>query len=435
MASDKNSIFASGLYLFKVLILAAGIGALASLLTIGYLFLAGWGESFFEAPFEGTPYALFWPLILLTIGGVLIGLTIKYAGEHIHLGSTQKEFSETKGRLNYRHLPSIITQCILSLWAGASIGPEGGLADLGGGASTLLADKLKIRTNAVIFVTYCGVAGSFGSFFGSPLIGAFVAMEYLFIQGIPYVELLVPGLISATVGFLVYYHVFNVSISGILIFPPYASPLFIDLLWALLIGVIGGFFGAYHQWLYVKLHKHVFIRFESSPIKRGLIGGLTVGFIGSFVPLLLYSGQNEIISILFQSSAYSFGFLLLLMFGKSIVTALSFNTVFKGGPVFPYLFMGGTMGLAITQVLPFIPQGVAVTAGMAAIASALFPLPISVILLVSLMSQINLIPTITIASITGFLLSRYLKKYMMQRAQSLQEKTPTAHTSSSHENT
>ena len=75
------------------------------------------------------------------------------------------------------------------------------------------------------------------------------------------------------------------------------------------------------------------------------------------------------------------------------------------------------MGLAISIALPFIPQGVAVTAGMAAIASALFPLPISVILLVSLMSQINLIPTIAIASITGFVLTRYLKKIKLQKTQ------------------
>ena len=164
--TDEKSIFSSGIYLFKVLILAAAIGALASVLTIAYLYVAGWGETLFEAPFEGSPYTMFWPLILLTVGGLAVGLTIKYTGEHMQLGSTQKEFTETKGRLNYRHLPSVITQCIISLWSGASIGPEGGLADLGGGTSTLLAEKLKIRTNAVVFVTYCGVAGSFGSFFG-----------------------------------------------------------------------------------------------------------------------------------------------------------------------------------------------------------------------------------------------------------------------------
>jgi H+/Cl- antiporter ClcA len=409
MASEKNSIFTSGTYLLRLILLAGVIGALTSLLTAVYLFAASWGESFFGAPFGEVNIPMFWPLILLTIGGVVVGLTIKYAGEHLQLGSTQKEFSE-KGRLNYRHLPSIVLQTILSLWAGASVGPEGGLADLGGGTSTLLAEKLKVRADAVIFLAYCGVAGTFGSFFGGPVIGAFVAMEYLFIRGVPYIELLVPGLVSATVGYLVYYHVFNATISGILIFPPYPAPLFIDIAWALLIGVIGGLFGLYYKWLFAKFQKHLFNRFESSPIKRGLIGGLTVGFIGSFVPLLLYSGQNEIVTILFQSSAYSFGFLLLLLIGKSVVTALSFNTVFKGGPIFPYLFMGGILGLAISQLLPFIPDGVAVTAGMAALASSLFPLPISVLLLVALMSQVNLIPTITIASITGFLIGKYVTK-------------------------
>jgi H+/Cl- antiporter ClcA len=409
MASEKNSIFTSGTDLLRLIILAGVIGALTSLLTAVYLFAASWGESFFGAPFGEVNIAMFWPLILLTIGGLVVGLTIKYAGEHLQLGSTQKEFAE-KGRLNYRHLPSIALQTILSLWAGASVGPEGGLADIGGGTATLLAEKLKVRTDAVVFLAYCGVAGAFGSFFGGPVIGAFVAMEYLFIRGIPYIELLVPGLVSATVGYLVYYHVFNATISGILIFPPYPAPLFIDLAWALLIGVIGGLFGLYYKWLFAKFQKHLFIRFKSSPIRRGLIGGLAVGFIGSFVPLLLYSGQNEIITILFQSGVYSFGFLLLLLIGKSVVTALSFNTVFKGGPIFPYLFMGGILGLAISQLLPFIPDGVAVTAGMAALASSLFPLPISVLLLVALMSQVNLIPTITIASITGFLIGKYVTK-------------------------
>ncbi len=166
MASEENSVFTSGRYLLRLIILAGVIGALTSLLTAVYLFAASWGESLFGAPFGEVNLAMFWPLILLTIGGLVVGLTIKYAGEHLQLGSTQKEFSE-KGRLNYRHLPSIALQTILSLWAGASVGPEGGLADLGGGTATLLAEKLKVRADAVVFLAYCGVGGTLGSFLRS----------------------------------------------------------------------------------------------------------------------------------------------------------------------------------------------------------------------------------------------------------------------------
>ena len=51
MAKADTSIFYSGMHLLRVLILAGIIGAITSLLTVGYLFVVGWGETFFEAPF------------------------------------------------------------------------------------------------------------------------------------------------------------------------------------------------------------------------------------------------------------------------------------------------------------------------------------------------------------------------------------------------
>jgi H+/Cl- antiporter ClcA len=406
--AEKSSKFQSEEQLVKLLILAAIIGAVTSLLTVLYLTLAGWGETFFQNPIGGLQIGMFWPLILLIIGGIVVGIAIRLTGEHSYMGSTQKEYAENKGRLNYRYLPSIILQCIISLWSGASVGPEGGLADLGGGTATLIVERLKVQKEAVLFLTCCGVSGSFSAFFGNPVIGAVVAMEYLFIQGIPYVKLLIPGLVAGAIGYLVYFEILGTSLSGIVAFPAFTAPSLIDLVWALLIGMIGGLLAVYHKWLFAQLQKRLFFRLKSSPIKRGLIGGVIVGLIGSFVPLVLYSGQKEIVTILFQGSVYSIGFLILLLFGKSFVMAISFNTAFKGGPVFPYLFMGGILGLVMSQSLPFIPEGVAVTGGMAAVSAGLFPIPISVILLIGLMSQLNLLPTIAIASITGFVISRFL---------------------------
>lgn len=390
-----------------MVLLAAIIGAVTSILTAVYLVVAELGVAFFEHPIGGLNIGMFWPLILLVIGGLVVGLVARYTGEHFQLGSTQREYTESKGRLNYRHLPSTLLQIFASLWSGASVGPEGGLADLGGGTGSWIADRLKLKIDAVSFLTYCGIAGTFGAFFGNPLIGAFVGMEYLFITGIPYVLLLIPGLASATVSYLIYTRVVDISASGIIAFPPYPTPTFFDAGWAVLIGIIAGLFAAYHRWLFIKIQK-IFTRFKSSPIKRGLIGGLVVGLIGSFIPLVLYSGQKQIDTILFGGVVVSIGFLILLTFAKSFVMAVSFNSIFKGGPIFPYLFMGGTLGLAVSQLLPIIPEGVAVTCGMAAVTGGLFPLPISIILLVTLMSQLNFLPTIIIATITSFLLSRLL---------------------------
>ena len=63
---------------------------------------------------------------------------------------------------------------------------------------------------------------------------------------------------------------------------------------------------------------------------------------------------------------------------KALLTSTSFATGFEGGPIFPLLFMGGTLGLAISKGLTFIPEGVAVTVGMAGVACAVFPLPLTI---------------------------------------------------------
>ena len=139
--------------------------------------------------------------------------------------------------------------------------------------------------------------------------------------------------------------------------------------------------------------------------------------------MTLYSGQNQLQQLIHNSAAntaaYSVGFLLLLVVVKALLTSTSFATGFDGGPVFPLLFMGGTLGLAISQVLTFIPQGVAVTAGMAGVACAGFPIPLTVALLLGLMGgQPDLLPVIAIGAVTGFLVSKALTPLLPKRAPS-----------------
>src|SRR6266700_5812788 len=60
---------------YLLLLYAALFGALFSLLTAGYITLYNWGVKFFQQP--NSLFKIggisFWPLILLTIAGVLIG--------------------------------------------------------------------------------------------------------------------------------------------------------------------------------------------------------------------------------------------------------------------------------------------------------------------------------------------------------------------------
>ena len=92
---------------------------------------------------------------------------------------------------------------------------------------------------------------------------------------------------------------------------------------------------------------------------------------------------------------------------KMLLTSTSFATGFEGGPIFPLLFIGGTLGQVLSEILTFIPQGVGVLAGMAGAACAFFPIPLTLALLLGLFGgQTDLIPVIVIGAVTGFIVSK-----------------------------
>ena len=105
---------------YLLLLYAALFGAFFSLLTAGYITLYNWGVTFFQQPnslfkIDGIS---FWPLILLTIAGVLLGIAIKFFGQHAGLGVAQGQYAKT-GRITPRYVPSILLEAFIALWSGA----------------------------------------------------------------------------------------------------------------------------------------------------------------------------------------------------------------------------------------------------------------------------------------------------------------------------
>jgi H+/Cl- antiporter ClcA len=410
---------------YLLLLYAALFGALFSLLTAGYITLYNWGVTFFQQPGTSSLFKIggvsFWPLILLTVAGVLLGLAIKFTGQHAGLGVAQGQYAKT-GRITPRYLPSILLEAFIALWSGAAIGPEGPLVFLTGGVGTFIADRLRIEKDDVPLLVYSAIAGAFGGFFGSPVVGALGAYEYMFIKELDFYRHVIPGLVAAAVGYSVYFALLHTQFLGIFSFPNYATPHLYDLGSAVLVGVIAGVVGILFKVIFGVMHL-VFAPLGKRPVVRAIVGGVVIGLIGSFLPLTLYSGQEQVTHILHNAeanpAAYTVGFLLLLVVVKAILTSTSFASGFDGGPIFPLLFIGGTLGLAISQILTFIPQGVGVTAGMAGVACAILPLPLTVTLLLGLLGgQTDLLPVIVIGAVTGLLVSKALTPLLPKRAPS-----------------
>jgi H+/Cl- antiporter ClcA len=398
------------------MVYAALFGAVASLVTAGYITLYQLGVKFFEQVSVLVININIWPLILLTGAGVVIGLVIKFLGQRGGLGVAQQEYAKT-GRLKPRDLPSILLQGFTSLWSGAAVGPEGPLVFLTGGIGTFISDRLRLQKDDVQVLVYSSIAGAFGGFFGSPVVGAVGAVEYMFIKELNLYRHLIPGLLAAAVGWAVYYALLQTSYLGIYDFPNYDAPRIVDLWWAFLVGVIAGLVGIMFKLIFGILHL-AFSRLKKRPVLLAIIGGVVIGLIGSFLPLTLYSGQDQLLQIIHNPAAYGIGLLLLLVLVKSLLTSTSFATGFEGGPIFPSLFIGGTLGLALSKILPFIPEGVGVTAGMAGVASAIFPMPLTMILLLGFMGgQTDLLPIIVIGAVIGFLVSKVLTPLLPKRGE------------------
>jgi H+/Cl- antiporter ClcA len=406
MSGDAESKLLKASY-YRLMVYAALFGGLFSMITAGYITLYNQGIKFLGKPSVYLFSINIWPLILLTVAGLLIGLAIKFFGQHGGLGVAQTQYAQT-GSLNYHNLPSILLQGFIALWSGAAIGPEGTLVFLTGGLGTFVSERLKLQKDDVQVLVYSAIAGAFGGFFGSPIVGAVGAVEYMFIKELNLYRHLIPGLIAGAVGYGVYFALLHTSYLGVYSFPNFASLRVVDLVWALLVGVIAALIGTLFKVVFGLVHR-VFGRLNKKPIVRSIIGGLIIGLIGSFLPLTLYSGQNQLLQIVHNPAAYGIGILLLMMLVKMLLTSTSFATGFDGGPIFPVLFIGGTLGQVLSEILTFIPQGVGVLAGMAGAACAFFPIPLTLALLLGLFGgQTDLIPVIVIGAVIGFIVSKAL---------------------------
>jgi H+/Cl- antiporter ClcA len=92
---------------------------------------------------------------------------------------------------------------------------------------------------------------------------------------------------------------------------------------------------------------------------------------------------------------------------------------FIGGPIFPALFVGGTMGVLVHALFPAVPLGLAFTCMLAAVPGALVTAPFSMVLLAAFLTQVGALQTapILIAVVTGFLTMEGVKYLVAGRKQ------------------
>jgi hypothetical protein len=266
-----------------------------------------------------------------------------------------------------------------------------------------------------------GAAGSFAAIstlLGSPIVGAFLLMEAAGIGGEMLGVVLVPGLLAAGVGSLIFvgldswtgFGTFSLAVPDI---PHVGSPRGAEFLWAIGIGVAAAVLGTAIRRLALILQPIVERRIVPlTPVVGLAIGGLAIAFAegtGRSSSLVLFSGQDQLGPLIENAAGWSVWALVLLLACKGLAYGASLSS-FRGGPVFPSMFIGAAGGIALSHA-PGLPMIAGVAMGIGAMSATMLGLPLTSVLLASLFLQpdaIALMPLVIVAVVVAYVTSARL---------------------------
>ena len=117
---------------------------------------------------------------------------------------------------------------------------------------------------------------------------------------------------------------------------------------------------------------------NNKPVIRGTLGGILLGILGVVLPTTIGLGTAQMPIITQQ--AVEIGIVLLLVIALAKILALSgaLSFGFIGGPIFPLLFVGSTLGSIIHILFPQIPLGLALGCMLVAVPAAVVPIPLAI---------------------------------------------------------
>lgn len=281
-------------------------------------------------------------IIMLTIGKLMLW-------EPYTAGSGIPQIdAEVAGKVDmpwHKVLVAKFSEGILCTLGGLSLGREGPSVQLGGMGGKAVSRALhKGRAEERILVT-CGAGAGMAAAFHAPLTGVMFALEEI------HKVFTAPLIISVTISSVVA----DYLVCQVLGVAPVLSLQFAEdlphnmYLLVILMGITLGVLGAMHnkgmfavQDLYKKLDKKL-------PYSRLLIAFIISGFAVFYAPDLICGG-DAIVEIMDGVSPVGLKMLFFLLFGKYILTTISFGSGAPGGTLFPLVVMGSLCGAIFGEI-------------------------------------------------------------------------------------
>jgi H+/Cl- antiporter ClcA len=369
-----------GLYAHVVVVsLIGGFGVLAWFVVYEVLNKLIWENSLVA----GNPWVF--PLICLPFS-LVVGLLVKYAKAPSNLdGSMLDSLTGDVSKLSWRNLPVTVAQSLASLFSGAVLGPEGAIGHIASKLAALYCDLVKLPADQRPKLVFATVSSAYNGLLENPVFTAVLGTEAGAKRGNG-LAMLPATLIGGAVGYGVFLLLPGSGMAGLLGLPPVGS-------YSVLQGVLMvplalvGLALALLTALFMKAAEKLFGRLKERVVLRALIAGAVFSVVGVVAPVVMFSGETQVHTVVAGASGYGIALLLVMAVVKLALLAVSFKSGFLGGPTFPLVFASTSVALALNLVFPDMPVTILVAGVMAGAVYTLFRTPLMVILLTGFMLE------------------------------------------------
>ncbi|MCN2119767.1 ion channel protein [Escherichia coli] len=338
---------------------AVAIGIASSLILIVVMKIASVLQNLLWQRLPGTlgiaQDSPLWIIGVLTLTGIAVGLVIRFSQGHA--GPDPACEPLIGAPVPPSALPGLIVALILGLAGGVSLGPEHPIMTVNIALAVAIGARLLPRVNRMEW-TILASTGTIGALFGTPVAAALIFSQTLNGSSeVPLWDRLFAPLMAAAAGALT---------TGLFFHPHFSLPIahygqmeMTDILSGAIVAAIAIAAGMVAVWCLPRLH--AMMHQMKNPVLVLGIGGFILGILGVIGgPVSLFKGLDEMQQMV-ANQAFSTSDYFLLAVIKLAALVVAAASGFRGGRIFPAVFVGVALGLMLHEHVPAVPAAITVS--------------------------------------------------------------------------
>ncbi|CAI0696981.1 ion channel protein [Serratia ficaria] len=296
-----------------------------------------------------------WLLGILTLAGVAVGLIVRYMPGHA--GPDPATESLIGMPLPLAAVPGLGLALIIGLAGGVSLGPENPITAINIALVVAAGSRLLPKVPRMDWIILAA-AGTIGAMFGTPVAAALIFSQTLAGNNeVPLWDRLFAPLMAAAAGAVTTQLFFTPNFA--LRLDAYDITRLPDIFSGAVVALIAIALGMVALWCFP--HAHRLFHSIKNPVLMLGLGGFALGVLALFGgEITLFKGLDEM-KRLAADDGYSVAALLTITLTKLAALVIAAASGFRGGRIFPAVFVGVALGLMLHQHVPAVPAAITVS--------------------------------------------------------------------------